>query len=90
MGAVQRVWADEAAFRLTVAEFGAVERCFVMHNPDGKSKVCSASYALTSYTALSILPDALACLYTWCCKGTHNRIQEVCQYLALGSKSICL
>ena len=34
------MWADEPAFRSMMADFGALERCFVMHNPDGESKVC--------------------------------------------------
>ena len=39
VGAVQRVWADEAAFHATMAQYGPMERCFLMHNPDGASKV---------------------------------------------------
>ena len=39
VGAVQRVWADEAAFHATMVQYGPLERCFLMHNPEGLSKV---------------------------------------------------
>jgi len=41
VGAIQRVWLDEAAFRATMEQYGPLERCLLMHNPEGASKVSS-------------------------------------------------
>ena len=41
VGAIQRVWPDEAAFHTTMLQYGPLERCFLMHNPEGASKVIS-------------------------------------------------
>ena len=48
VGAIQRVWADEAAFHATMAQYGPLERCFLMHNPEGASKVIILATVLHS------------------------------------------
>ncbi len=86
LGNVSSEWGDVAALRADLEQYGAVERAFIMHNPEGLSKVLAQEprYSLASWEPG---PSMSGCSGVWHCQpGASNLcIRNVTASVVAGS-----
>ncbi len=68
---------DDAKLREEVAKYGELQRCFVMRNKDGESKVGSRGNACNHTACESRTRASHACTCTRPCISTHTQIRHV-------------